>query len=94
MYLVGGNQFGPSDAGLTIVVFGDYECSFCRSFQSVLEFMMEKHPDEIRLIFHHWPLSQHRHAYPAARAAECGPCCTARRNGQIPRPPSRSHATL
>jgi hypothetical protein len=29
-YVAGGDRIGPDDAAATVVVFGDYECPFCR----------------------------------------------------------------
>jgi protein-disulfide isomerase len=33
--------------------------------------MQRAHPDEVAVVFYHWPLPYHRSAYQAARMAEC-----------------------
>jgi protein-disulfide isomerase len=71
--LAGGrDRIGPRDAPVTIVEFADFECPFCRRFATATLKGLETHyPQEIAVVFRHWPLAYHRLAYPAARAAEC-----------------------
>ncbi len=69
--LAKGHRFGPEEAPVTIIEFGDYECPACRSYTPVLEGVMREHPAEVAVIYRHFPLPQHRNAYVAARAAEC-----------------------
>lgn len=67
-----GRRIGPEGATVQIVEFGDFECPACGYFaRSVLSTVMAKYPGRVALVFHHWPLSYHRFAYPAARAVEC-----------------------
>lgn len=66
-----GQRFGPREAVLTIVEFGDYECAACRRFHSVLKEFLGSYPDDVALVYRHWPLQQHLYAYDAAQAAEC-----------------------
>ncbi len=70
-YLEGGHRIGPQAAKLTILEFGDYECPACAQFAKALKAFEALHPNEVALIYRHWPLEYHRLAYPAARAAEC-----------------------
>jgi protein-disulfide isomerase len=71
-YAVTGHRMGPASARVTILEFADFECPVCRSFTTgPLEYVRSKHPDDIQVVFRHWPLSYHRFAYPAARASEC-----------------------
>ena len=67
----GGHHAGPSDASVTIVEFGDYECPLCKEAVPHLDAIRRKYPSDVRLVYRHLPLSQHPSAYPAARAAEC-----------------------
>lgn len=62
---------GPADAWVTVVEFADFECPYCRSVQPALAEMLAAYPDDVRLVFRHFPLSYHPRARPAARAAEC-----------------------
>lgn len=66
-----GHRLGPDDAALTIVEFGDYECAACRRFHTVLEEFLSSNPEDVALVYRHWPLPQHLYAYDAALAAEC-----------------------
>lgn len=67
-----GHRIGPEDASMTIVVFGDYECPVCASFErTVLRPFLHDNSADVAVVVRHWPLSYHRFAYPAARAAEC-----------------------
>jgi protein-disulfide isomerase len=67
-----GHRIGPSDAPVTIIEFADFECPVCRTFSvGALSAVRVNHPNDVQVIFRHWPLNIHRLAYPAARAAEC-----------------------
>ena len=47
---------GPSGAKVTIVEFSNFQCPYCvRSWKEIKEFM-EKHPQDIRYVFKHFPL--------------------------------------
>lgn len=62
----------PEDSTATLVVFSDFECPFCARFAtSTLAGLDADFPGRVRVIFRHWPLSNHRLALPAAKAAEC-----------------------
>lgn len=66
-----GHWMGPRDARAVIVEWGDYQCPACRRFHMTLLAVLEKYPDDVALVYRHWPLASHQFAYPAARAAEC-----------------------
>jgi len=67
-----GHAMGPADAPVTIVEFADFECPVCRAFTTgALAAIRAAYPQDVRVVFRHWPLKYHRFAYPAARAAEC-----------------------
>lgn len=70
-FLAGGHQRGPATAPVTILEFGDYECPFCARFARAMVEIEAAYPGQVRFVYRHWPLSMHRFAYPAARAAEC-----------------------
>ena len=62
---------GEAHAPVVVVEFSDFECPFCRRFHSVLRTTQAKYPGKITVAFVHLPISSHRFARPAARAAEC-----------------------
>lgn len=66
-----GVRIGSAAAPVQIIEFGDFECPFCRRFHLDVVRVMAEFPGEIALVYYHFPLSQHRFAEPAARAAEC-----------------------
>jgi protein-disulfide isomerase len=70
--LDGGHRIGPASAPVTIVVFTDFECPFCRAFVSgTMPAIVKSYPGQVSFAIRHFPLPTHRFAYPAARAAEC-----------------------
>lgn len=68
-----GFSFGPSDARVTIVVFSDLECPFCRELANTIRSNIpQKYPSDVRVIFVDFPLeSIHKWARPAAEAGRC-----------------------
>ncbi|MBK9758337.1 MAG: thioredoxin domain-containing protein [Nannocystis sp.] len=62
-------QRGLAGAPVTIVEFGDFECQFCARGNDTLEKMRRRYGDKLRVVFKHFPLSFHGHAFLAARAA-------------------------
>lgn len=66
-----GPSQGPSEAGVTIVEFSDFECPFCRRLQPILRRVLERWPREVRVAYKHFPLERHRHAFGASKAAVC-----------------------
>ena len=68
-----GRMEGVSQAPITIVEFTDLECPYCKRFhEETLPALATAYPGQVALSVHHFPLSFHRFAIPAARAAECG----------------------
>lgn len=62
---------GPEDAPLTLVEYGDYECSYCGLAHPVVKQLQAELGDSLRLVFRHFPLRNlHPHAQHAAEAAE------------------------
>jgi protein-disulfide isomerase len=68
----GGQRLGGESPLVTMVVFGDFECPYCRKFTvEVLRPFVEEHPTEVQVVARHFPLPYHLNALPAARALEC-----------------------
>ncbi len=62
---------GPADAAVTLVEYGEYECRYCKEADLVIAHLLEAHPDDVRLVFRHFPQrAVHEHALGAAVAAE------------------------
>ncbi len=63
---------GSPNALVTIVEFSDFECPYCGGFHPTLKRVLNEFPDQVRLIYKHFPLdSIHAQARPAALASEC-----------------------
>ena len=72
---------GPEDAAVHIIEFSDFECPYCNRFRQTLDQILEAYPEDVRLSFMHYPLSNncnshvqregHVQACGAARAAIC-----------------------
>ncbi len=60
---------GNPDASVTIVEYSDFQCPFCARAQPVLEAVLKKYPDDVRLVYKHFPLSFHKAAKPTAIAS-------------------------
>ena len=65
--------WGPENAPVTIIEFSDYECPYCKKWTTEIWPQIEQaYPDQIRLVYKDFPLSQsHPNASPAASAARC-----------------------
>lgn len=62
---------GPTDAPLTLVEYGDFECPFCGRAYPELKRLVTDLAPRLRLVFRHFPLrEQHPHAEHAAEIAE------------------------
>jgi protein-disulfide isomerase len=60
---------GPKDAPITIVAFMDFQCPFCAKSNKTLQKIRDEYDGKVRIVFKHLPLSFHKKAKPAARAA-------------------------
>ena len=47
---------GPKDAMVTIVEFFDYNCGFCKRSTEWLKGVMDKYPDDVRVVFKELPI--------------------------------------
>lgn len=64
------NKTGVSDAKVTIVEFGDYQCPACAMAHPVTKQLMQEYQGKVNFVFRHFPLSQHANAMVSAKAAE------------------------
>jgi protein-disulfide isomerase len=62
---------GDAAADVTVVVFSDFECPFCRRQAEALAKLVAASPGRVRVVFKHFPLAIHPSARPAADAAAC-----------------------
>jgi protein-disulfide isomerase len=54
------------------MAFSDYQCPYCVRSEPVLAEVLERYPDQVRLVHRHFPLDNiHPFARPAAEASMC-----------------------
>jgi Na+/H+ antiporter NhaA/predicted DsbA family dithiol-disulfide isomerase len=62
---------GSTDAPLTLVEYGDFECPFCSRATGAIDEVRKRFGDELRYVWRHFPLERaHPRAFDAARASE------------------------
>jgi protein-disulfide isomerase len=70
LHIEGNPVKGPSDARVTLVEFGDFECPNCRQLEPVLKTLFDKY--KLRIVFKDFPLEQ---VHPWAKTAAIGGRC-------------------
>lgn len=65
-WILGDNE----DAVLTITEYSDFQCPYCAQLAVTLEEFQKKYPDDVRVIFRHFPLPSHQLAFLGAQATE------------------------
>ncbi|HKP95714.1 MAG TPA: thioredoxin domain-containing protein [Fibrobacteria bacterium] len=60
---------GPENASFTIVEFSDLQCPYCAQTAPVLDSIAHAYPNDVRVVFKHFPLSFHPQAKAAAAAS-------------------------
>ena len=68
-----GPAFGASHPSVTVVVFTDLQCPYCRQLaRTVRDNLPKKYPNDVRVVFADFPLDTiHKWARAAAEAAHC-----------------------
>ena len=62
---------GEANAPITMVVFSEFQCPFCKKVEPTLQQLMTDYAGKIRMVFKHSPLPFHKDAGPASNAALC-----------------------
>jgi cyclophilin family peptidyl-prolyl cis-trans isomerase/protein-disulfide isomerase len=63
-------SLGPADAYLTIVQYGDFQDAPCAEIARTLLLLRQRYPNDIRIVWRHFPQSENDKAYLAAQASE------------------------
>jgi len=62
---------GPTDAAVTLVEYGDYECPYCGAAYPIIKEVQARMGERLRFVFRNFPITtSHPHAEQAAEAAE------------------------
>ena len=65
------HSIGPDDAPVTLVEYGDFECSYCGQAYPIVKQMQDTMGNQMRFVFRSFPLTEvHPHAEHAAEVAE------------------------
>jgi len=71
-YAVSDEHIGSLNAPVTVLVFSDFECPFCKRLSNILRSIQRTHPGDFAEIHRNFPIGAlHPHAWSAAAAAEC-----------------------
>ncbi len=69
--LEGDHVFGPANTPVTLVIYSDFQCRNCALVSAGLKDLLAAHPEDLRLVYRHLPLSgEHNKAVLAAQVAE------------------------
>lgn len=60
---------GKPGAPVVVTVFSDFQCPFCARLAPILKQVQERHSDQVKVVFKHFPLAKHEYAFSAAVAA-------------------------
>jgi protein-disulfide isomerase len=60
---------GPRDGAVTVVLFSEFQCPFCKKIAPTLEELEKAFPGKVRVAWKNFPLGFHEHARGAALAA-------------------------
>lgn len=63
-------KLGGEEPLMTIIEYSDFQCPYCSALAPVLSEFVEKHPDDVLVVFRHFPLPSHPLAIQAAAASE------------------------
>lgn len=63
-------RIASSEAKLTIVEFADFQCPACAVAQPTVKQAEAEYQGRVSFVFRHFPLSQHRNGFSAAKASE------------------------
>ncbi len=58
----------PEGALVTIVEYSDFQCPYCVRLTDSLKQVAAEYPDDVRIVFKHFPLPMHKQAKPASEA--------------------------
>ncbi len=67
--LTGAPILGNPNAPITVVEYSDFQCPYCARTAPDIKALYDKYPDQVRVVYKHFPLGFHEAARPAAVAS-------------------------
>lgn len=67
----GDHILGAKNAKVTLIEYSDFQCPFCQRHLPAVKQALKDYPNDVRLVYRHYPLSFHPEAQKAAEASEC-----------------------
>ncbi|MCL5004821.1 MAG: DsbA family protein [Patescibacteria group bacterium] len=61
---------GSKNAKVTLVEYSDFECPACKAYAPIITLLNKDFPNDLKIVYRHFPLPQHKNARVAAQAAE------------------------
>jgi cyclophilin family peptidyl-prolyl cis-trans isomerase/protein-disulfide isomerase len=61
---------GPDGAGVTIIEWSDFQCPYCAAVAPQLKRLADAYPNDVQIVFRHFPLPSHPLSLISAQAAE------------------------
>jgi len=61
---------GPSNGKVVLIEYSDFQCPACGAYYPLVKQLEEAFPDDLTVVYRHFPLQQHKNAKAAAYAAE------------------------
>jgi protein-disulfide isomerase len=66
-----GPSLGAESAPITIAVFSDFQCQYCKKVNETLKQVVQSNGNNVRLLYKNLPLPNHAQSFKAAQAAHC-----------------------
>lgn len=69
--VVGPPSRGAASAPVVLEVYSDFMCPYSKKFNGTLDALQKKYPDNVRVVYRHFPLPFHQGAEVMAQASAC-----------------------
>jgi protein-disulfide isomerase len=66
-----GPSLGAESAPITIAVFSDFQCQYCKKVNETLKQVVQSNGNNVRILYKNLPLPNHAQSFKAAQAAYC-----------------------
>ena len=60
---------GATNPKVTLVEWADFECPYCARLNDAIDTVLQRHPDDLRVVYKQFPLANHPHGPIAAEAS-------------------------